>query len=487
MEYISGINRNQINILPESLDDYVGENNICRAIDAFVESLDFLTLGFKYAKLSATGRPPYNPAVLMKLFIYGLLNRIRSSRRLHAETLRNVEVMWLLNKQTPDDKTICNFRKDNAEVLPKVFRAFNKLCLKYDMFSRETISVDGTKIRANNNRRNIFTRENVNKDLAEIEKQLNLKVSVYLEELEKNDAADEASGTSKINESNVAQAIRELNAQKQELRDILTEMDRNSEDQFAENDPDSRLMVPGGDGRSFDARYNVQCAVDVKNSLIVDAVVTNDCNDMGRLKEMADRAKDVMEVDAINVLGDKGYYDGDDVATCENDNITCYVAKPRASGTNPEQLRYDKFIYDKESDTYTCPMKQALHLSHYDKVNSVPVPVYANAKACLECAVKGLCTGKKNWREIIRKPNQDVLDEVNRRTKENPELYNKRGRTVEHPFGTIKSIWGYRNFLCKGFEMVKAETALTCLTYNFRRVFNIFKKNEKSMMEMMAL
>lgn len=215
MKYISGIDRNQINIIPETLDDYVDENNICRFIDAFVERLDFVELGFKHGQLSGTGRPPYNPAVLLKLYIYGMLNRVRSSRRLQMETLRNVEVMWLLNKQTPDDKTICNFRKDNADALPKVFRTFNKMCLKWELFSCETAAVDGSKFRANNNRRNIFMRENVQKDLVKIEKQLNLKVAAYLEELDRNDALEESSDAPTVNESEVARAIRELNALKQ--------------------------------------------------------------------------------------------------------------------------------------------------------------------------------------------------------------------------------------------------------------------------------
>jgi len=486
VDYKGGRDRNQINILPETLDDYVDENNICRFIDAFVESLDFAELGFKHGQLSRTGRPPYHPAVLLKLYIYGMLNRVRSSRRLHAETLRNMEVMWLLNKQSPDDKTICNFRKDNAEALPKVFRSFNKMCLNWDLFSRETVAVDGSKFRANNNRRNIYLRENVRKDLAKIENQLNLKVAAYLEELERNDVADEYSDAPAINESEVAQALRELNALKHELQGVLAEMDKNGEDQRSTNDPESRMMVPGGDGRSFDARYNVQCVADAKNYLIVDYNVTNNCNDKGHLKDMADRAKDVLEVDKLNVLGDKGYYDGDDITACERDKTTCYVAKPLAPGTNLEQFRLDKFLYDKESHTYTCPMRKILQHTYYQTVNGVPMPVYENYDACRTCVVKSLCTGNPKGREIIRQPNQDTLDEVNKRTKENSELYKKRGHIVEHPFGTIKSVWGFRNFLCRGFRMVRAEMALTCLAYNFRRVVNTFMKNGENILEMMA-
>jgi hypothetical protein len=322
--------------------------------------------------------------------------------------------------------------------------------------------------------------------LAKIEKQLNVKVAAYLEELDQNDASEESSYASEINESEVARAIRELNASKYELRSILAKMDKNGEDQLPTNDPDSRMMVPGGDGRSFDARYNVQCAVDAKNALIMDYNVTNDCNDKGHLKDMADRAKDVMEVDELNALGDKGYYDGDDIAACEKDKTTCYVAKPRAPGTNPEQFRLDKFTYDKESNTYTCPMKEILQHTYYQTVNGVPMPVYENYGACRRCVVKSLCTENQKGREIVRQPNQNILDEVNRRTKENPELYKKRGQIVEHPFGTIKSVWGFRSFLCKGFRMVKAEMALTCLAYNFRRVVNIFKKNSRNIFEAMA-
>ena len=273
---------------------------------------------------------------------------------------------------------------------------------------------------------------------------------------------------------------------KHELQGVLAEMDKNGEDQLSTNDPDSRMMIPGGDGRSFDARYNVQCAIDAKHSLIADYNVTNDCNDKGHLKDMADRVKDVMEVNELNVLGDKGYYDGDDITACEKDKTTCYVAKPLAPGTNPGQFRLDKFSYDKESDTYTCPMKKTLQHTYYQTVNGIPMPVYENYDACRTCVFKSLCTRNQTGREIIRQPNQDILDEVNKRTNENPEFYKKRGQIVEHPFGTIKSVWGYRNFLCKGFGMVRAEMALTCLAYNFRRVVNIFKKNGDNILEMMA-
>ena len=479
MNYVCGADRNQINVLPETLDDYVDENNICRVIDAFVDSLDFAGMEFKHAQLAETGRPPYAPAVLSKLYLYGMLNRVRSSRRLHTETLRNVEVMWLLNKQTPDDRTICYFRKNNAKAIVKIFREFNKFCLKCDLFSRETAAVDGSKFRANNNRRNIFTRANVTADLAEIEKKLNEKAAEYLEELEKNDAS-EPTDIAKINEGGVAEAMRELNAQKRELREIIEVMDKNDENQFSTNDPDSRLMIPGGDGREFDARYNVQMATDVKNSLIVDFEVTNDCNDKGHFEEMTRRAMEVMEVDKLNGLGDKGYYDGDDIVKCEENGVACYIAKPDAAGTSHKGLRLEKFVYDKATDTYTCPMKQTLEFSYYQKVDGVPSKLYTSGGACARCVLKSLCTKNPQGRVIIRGPNQDLLDSVDMRTAKNPELYKKRGQTVEHPFGTIKAVWGYRNFLCKGFEMVSAEMALTCLAYNFRRAVNIFaSKNQK--------
>jgi transposase len=478
MRYVSGADRFQIDLFPDTLEDYVDEYNICRIIDAFVDSLDLVALGFAHSILSPTGRPPYNPAVLLKLYIYGMLNRVRSSRRLETEARRNVELMWLLCKQTPDDRTICNFRKDNADVLYKVFREFNKFCLKADLFGRETVAIDGSKFRANNNRKNIFTRSNVNKGIAEIEKQLNIKIAEYLEELDKNDAQD---STEKVNESAVADLIRKLNTSKEELQNIIAEMDKNGEDQFSKNDPDSRLMVPGGDGREFDARYNVQTAVDVENSLIVDFDVTNNANDLGQLKNMSDRAKEVLEVDEINSLGDKGYYSGDDIVDCENENITCFVAKPGAAGSNHKVLRLDKFIYDKLTDSYTCPMKQILEFTHYETVNGEPLKTYTNRTACMNCLLRGECSKSGLGKKIIREQNQDILDEVNKRTAENKELYKKRGETVEHPFGTIKSVWGYRGFLCRGFEMVRAEMSLTCLAYNFRRAFNIFKEKGTKM------
>ena len=264
------------------------------------------------------------------------------------------------------------------------------------------------------------------------------------------------------------------------LLNIITEMDKAGENQHATNDPDSRLMIPGGDGRNFDARYNVQSVVDVKHSLILDFDVTNGCNDKGQLKNMADRAKDVMEVDSINALADTGYYDGDDIAVCEENGITCFVTKPLSPGQAPEQLRADKFKYDKDLDVYLCPMKKILERSHYQTIEGKQLPVYT-CNSCFQCPVKNLCTKNPTGKQIIRNFNQDILDIVNKRTEENTELYKKRGQVVEHPFGTIKSVWGFRNFLCRGFEMVNAEMALTCLAYNFRRVFNIFTNNNKKL------
>jgi transposase len=297
MAYITGMDRNQTAII--SLNQYVDEDNICRLIDAFVNSLNFIELGFKYSQPKDTGRPPFHPADMLKLYIYGNQYRIRSSRRLEAETIRNVEVMWLMNGLTPDDKTICNFRKDNRKALKEVFRLFNKLCIKVELFGKDTVAIDGSKIKANNSRRNHYTLKDTEKMLSKLDK----KVAQYLDELDSNDSSDECEA--RMDKDAIVAALEKLSGRKSELENILAHIIENDGKPICTIDGDAALMKQSG-GKGFDVCYNVQTSVDEKNGLIVDFNATGNANDLGELSDMVVRSNEMLEVDKLNVLAENG-------------------------------------------------------------------------------------------------------------------------------------------------------------------------------------
>jgi len=463
MGYITGLDRNQTAIV--SLDQYVDEDNPCRVIDAFINSLDLLDLGFKYSLPKDTGRPPFAPGDMMKLYIYGSMNKVRSSRRLQKETLRNVEVMWLLNGLTPDDKTISNFRKDNRAVMKKVFRMFNKLCLAMGMFGKETASVDGTKVKANNSRKNHYTKESAEKILSKLEKQ----VADYLSELDRNDSSE--GGESNPNSEAVAAALKKLNDRKSEIQNILGWIDENGGNPVCTVDKDAALMKQGG-GKGFDVCHNVQASVDEKHGLIVDFNVTNHANDLCELSDMTGRTMETLGVEEINMLGDTGYSSGPEISACERMGATCYIPKQKPSH-QPENEGYtrDKFMYDAETNTYTCPAGNKMPQVRTRERDGFKV--YANRAACMECPAKGQCTKSKTLREIERSPYQESIDRAAQNAKEKPELYQRRMELSEHPFGVVKWIWGLNQFLCRENEKVTAETAIAFLAFNMRRVVNI--------------
>ena len=487
MAYIQGENKEQLTINPMCLDDYIEEDNICRVIDAFVRSLDMSELGFAYSTTKQTGRPPYDPAHRLILYIYGYLNRIRSSRRLEAEAYRNIEVMWLIEKLTPDDKTICNFRKDNGKALKKVFRQFSLWCSEQGLYGKELIAVDGSKFRANANRKSIHTKNGTAKKLAEIEK----KISEYMNELEKNDEI-EVSDT-KLDSSRISEVLKHLNDKKDTLQEWLKKIEENDDKEISTVDPDARLMHTNGDGRKLDACYNVQSVVDDKHKLIVDFEVTTCPDDKDALVTMTESAKEIMGVDTISTVGDKGYYDGEDIAKCEQNGTTCYIPKFADHAPAPDS-RYNKsrFRYDKESDCYICPKGQVLPFKRIQKYKDRPDGrLYQSNQVCKNCPSRYLCiSGKsdKSGRIIIRNANQDALDSVNARMKttEGYTTFSERKKIVEHPFGTTKAVWGYKQFICRGKEKTTGEASLVFLAYNLRRVVNIFKQNRDSLIGVMA-
>ena len=484
MRYIQGEDCGQTTFVPICLDDYITEDSICRVIAAYVENLDIAGLGFKYAETRNTGRPPYNPILMLMLYLYGYLNRIRSSRRLEAEARRNIEVMWLLGNLTPDDKTICNFRKDNAKALKKVFREFSLWCNQQGLYGKELVGVDGSKTRANCSRHNIYTQKKVEKEVASVEQ----KIDEYMKALEDNDAAEASEET--LSKETIQEILNRFNEKKETLKEQLIKIEANGGKEISTVDPDAHIMHQGGDGRSLDACYNVQAVVDAKHKLIVDFDVSTCPDDKGALPKMTESAKEIMGIEEISVVADKGYYDGEDIEQCEENGTTCYVPKLKDTAHLPDR-NYDRshFRYNKEADCYTCPEGEKFMFTGNNKRgNRVVDKLYTNPKACRNCKNHDLCTINKQGRKLYREPHQGALDTVNARmlTDEARQTFRERKKLVEHPFGTTKSIWGYRQFLCRGQEKTTAEQSLTFLAYNFRRVFNIFKKNGDNLMTAMV-
>jgi transposase len=471
MGYKQGIDKNQMSIMPLCLDDYVRENHICRLISAFTQQLDMVELGFKYAQTKTKGAPPFDPRMMLGLYIYGYTHQIRSSRRLQAETTRNVEVMWLMDGLQPDDKTICNFRTDNKKAFHKVFRQFTKMLNNLGLFGAELEAVDSTKIRANNSRKNNYNPTTVELRLSRVEKQIN----EYMNALDENDKREADKTMPSTDE--IKNALKKLQEKKANLLDIKAQVQEHGE--VSTVDPDARMMRRGGDGRTLDVCYNVHTCVDAQHGLIAEYEVANNSSDTGMPGTMTSAAKEVLGVDKITALADKGFYDGDDIVACEESGVTCYVAKPKPGGKkHNEGFGREDFIYNKEADTYTCPGGQNLKFMRMKKErNGKEVKLYANYSACAKCEHRAKCT-KAKYRYFTRALNQDALDVIDQRLKENKALYRKRQQIVEHPFGTIKSGWGYRQFLTRGKGKVDAETGLAFLAYNLRRAMSIFEEKK---------
>ena len=424
-----------------SLDDYISDDHICRVISAFVNQLDMKALNFKYAEHENIGNRPYDPRMMLSLYIYGYLHRIRSSRRLEAETYRNVEVMWLMSGLTPNNKTICNFRKDNPEPLRSVFREFNILCKNLSLFGGELTATDGTKFRANNSRKNNHNKITVEKSLSYINKQ----ISEYMNALEESDSNE--TDDLKLSPEKIKEILKNLNERKAKYESLSSRLETESE--ISTIDVDARLMHSGGDARPLDVCYNVQTIVDSKHSLIVDFEVSNRADDKGNLNNMTMKAKEVMCVETLTNLADRGYYDGEDIVSCEDNGVTSLVSKPKSGGRSKEKcFKREQFIYDVEKNCYICPCKRELSFKRVDERCGKKYLVYNNFSACNECKSRSKCTSSK-YRNILRISYQDKLDIVDKRTKDKKDLYRKRQSIVEHVFGTIKSVWGYKQCLCR--------------------------------------
>jgi len=471
MAYIQGEDRQQITLFPEAIDDYISEENSVRVIDAYVSTLNMAEMGFLRTESKETGRPAYNPQDLLKLYIYGYMNRIRSSRRLETEAGRNLELIWLLRKLKPDFKTVADFRKDNKEAIKNVFKNFSLLCKDWDLYSKKVVAVDGSKFRASNSKRNNFNEKKIQRQLKYIDE----KINNYLQELESNDKSE--ANINILSAEEIKQRINELNQRKAKYTAMQERMAITGETEISTTDPDARLMKANNNG--VDVSYNVQTVVDQKYKLVVDTEVINNAADQGQLNNMAVKAKQIFKVKRIKALGDKGYYSTNDLIKCAGNHIETYVAKPKPSVKTPDpEFSQEHFKYDKEQNHFTCPTGQILYASRVRKVNEVEYQDYKNYRACRNCKTKEHCTKSQKGRLISRNLNQEFLDTVDKRTRENKELYVQRQMLVEHPFGTIKRVWGYSYFLMRGIKSVAAENSLHFLVYNLRRVISILGVKE---------
>ena len=464
MTHIAGLERDQLLLLPEAVDDYVGSDNPVRFIDAFVDGLDLTAAGFLRVEAKAMGRPGYAPGDLLKLYIYGYLNRVRSSRRLETECHRNIEVLWLLRTLKPDFKTIADFRRDNRAAFRAVFRQFVLLCRRLDLYGRELLAVDGTRIKAVNNKDRNFTRSSLREFIRRADEWL----EDYLKRLDEGDVEDGATGGG-ARTKNLAEKIAALNEKRGRYQAMLAQLDRTGEDQISLTDPDSRAMAAH---TKVGVGYNIQVAVDAKNKLIVEQAVTNQVVDMGLLTETSEPAREILGVETIDVVADRGYFKIEDIEACEQAGCVPHVAKPqRGSSVREGLFRKDEFRYDAGLDAYVCPAGKLLTPIRRGRMRDLERTDYGNPKACRACQLRPRCTN--DARSVFRLENEDVLDRMAERLKARPAILDRRREVVEHPFGSIKQ-WMYQGaFLMRGLANVRAEFSLTALAYNLRRALNI--------------
>ena len=464
--FVEGTDRGQSTLFPECLEDWIDENNPVQVIDVFVDELDLSELGFDGVAPEATGRPSYHPLVLLKLYIYGYLNRVHSSRRLEREAGRNVEVMWLTGRLAPDHKTIADFRKDNGRAIRQVCARFVALCRTLGLLTEASVAIDGSKFKAVNNRDKNFTRAKMERRMAQIED----SVARYLQQLDTADRQEPSEGL-KTKTSHLKEKITKLKEQMRRLHALKAQMLAMPDQQISLTDPDARSMATSGRGSGV-VGYNVQVAVEAEHHLIITHEVSNEGSDRSQLSPVAKEAKAILEVENLDAVADRGYFNSEEILACEEAGITVTLPKPMTSNAKAEG-RFGKqdFRYVAEQDVYICPAGERLAYSFTTEDKGLVLHRYAT-KACQNCAIKNACTTAKQ-RLISRWEHEYVLEAVQRRLDEHPEKMRQRRETVEHPFGTIKAWMGATHFLMKTLPKVATEMALHVLAYNMTRVMNI--------------
>ena len=479
MEFIRGVDREQIILFPESVEEYIDDNSVARVIDAYINSLDLEALGFSRTQTKETGRPPYDPKDILRLYVYGYMNRIRSSRRLEAESKRNLEVLWLLRKLRPDHKTIANFRRENPKALKQVFVAFVKLCVKLGLYGKELAGIDGSKFKAVNSKGRNFTGEKLKKLIKRIEEH----IECYLKELETTDEVED-----KVEKEKSAQEIGEIIKGLKERKELYDgyskELEKNGESQKSLTDSASRLMKANG---KMDVCYNIQTAVDSKYKLIAEFEVTNEANDLNQLTPMAIKTQEILGAEALEVTADCGYDSSKDIAMAIQQGIEVHVAGtdydiciPASEGEGSEITSHSngKCVYIKERNIAVCPMGKVLMPKYYDKNNGRAT--YYNTHACKECTCR--CTEQKRGHQYkVTMKVQEYTKEYNDKNlflrqvhiKPDKDKYAQRKSLCEHPFGTIKRSMDAGYCLMKGKDKVRGEFSLIFLAYNMKRVINI--------------
>lgn len=463
--YVEGSDRDQVTLLPECLDDYIAEDNPVRAVDAFVDELDLQTLGFARAAPANTGRPAYHPGVLLRIYIYGYLNRVASSRRLERECQRNVELMWLTGRLAPDFKTIADFRRENGLAIRKVCRQFVILCRDLRLFTQAVVAIDGSKFKAVNSRDCNFTPTKIDRRIEQIEE----SVQRYLEALETADRTQPVEAEAKA--KRLTQKIDRLRQRVRELGELKEQLQAREDPQVSTTDPDARSMT--SDGRATGVvGYNVQAAVDTKHHLIVAHEVTNVGNDRGQLANMADKARSAMGKRKLEAIADRGYFSGPQIKACEEAGITSYVPKPMTSNSAAAG-RFSKadFIYIQRDDEYQCPAGERLRWRQTTEEKGLRIHSYWTT-ACGNCALRAQCTTGKE-RRVRRWEHEEVLERLQARLDRKPQQMTVRRRTIEHVFGTLKHWMGSTHFLTRRLENVSTEMSLHVLAYNLKRVIAI--------------
>jgi transposase len=471
-EHVQGLNRNQTALFPDTLEGYVEKENPVRFIDALVDSLNMEKLGFKHSTPTEVGRPSYNPSDLLKLYLYGYLNQVRSSRKLERECHRNIEVMWLMRKLAPDFKTIADFRKDNINCIKGVFKEFVKLCISLDLFGAKCVVIDGTKFKAVNSLDSNFNRKKLSYRMEKVDEH----VTKYLAEIQEEDCKEEQANSQHV--EMLQEKVQKLMKQKVEYADLLNKLKESKQNEVSMVDPDCRLMKNRG---RIEPCYNGQVAVDDKNHLIVDYNVTNAQNDNCQLSSIAKGAKDMLGAERLDAVADKGYFSFVQIKNCVDSGITPYVPEQnrygvgfvKRKGVPRREFHVDKFAYNAKTDTFVCPAGNVLVFSYLDHAHQKNIRVY-RSNACFSCEhFMTRCTTNKHGRTLWRWEYAEVLDEMRERMLREPGKLVLRKSVVEHPFGTMKRAFNQGYLLLKGLGKVVGEVGFTMLAYNIRRVLNL--------------
>jgi len=460
--FIEGTCRSQATLFPERLEDYVSEENSARVIDVFIDELDLTALGFK-TQPAVIGRPAYHPATLLKIYVYGYLNRVQSSRRLEREAQRNVELMWLTGRLAPDFKTIADFRRNSGQAIQKVCREFVLICRKLELFTDAFVAIDGSKFKAVNNRDRNFTEAKMKRRLQEVDE----SIARYLSQMESVDRLDDKQ--SKQQSERLKDKIVNLKKEVKRLKELEKEMLQSPDKQISLTDPDARSMKTRGSGI---VGYNVQAAADTKHHLIVTHEVTNVGNDRSALYSTASSTKEIIGEDKLDVVADRGYYNGQEILDCEQSQMTVFIPKTQTSGNQAKGLFGKRdFKWIAVDNEYECPAGERLRWQCYAKDKEKTLSRYWSSK-CPSCSMRKRCTTGKN-RRVSRWEHEDVLDRVQAGLESKPELMRIRRQTVEHPFGTIKIWMGWTHFQMRTLKHVSTEMSLHVLSYNLKRAMNI--------------